>query len=183
MTEINEGKSNGKQIGTLSVKTKTLANKQREYKTHLKIAVDSLLFTYQYEYREHALFDKKGLLRFKVEEIEDGEKKSMRAKREGNKLLFTNGKEILLTQIDVTPFDIDEPSQYDNMDIKEFTLKSFDALTGEVFTEMYKVLQSDTQYRLEKRTSRQNEVEFMTISKEGKLLRVECVDFEIILRK
>lgn len=182
-TEIYDIKSDGKQIGTLSVKTKTLVNNQREYKTHLKNSVDSFLFTYHYEYREYALFDKEGLLSFKVEELDDGTEKIMSAKREGNKLLFANGKEILLSEIDITPFDMDEPSKYNNSDIKEFTLKSFDGLTGEVVTEMYKVLQSSKHHLLEKRNSLNDEIEVLSISKEGQLLRLEGVDFEMILRK
>jgi len=48
---------------------------------------------------------------------------------------------------------------------------------------MYKVLQSNKHYQLEKRTSRQNEVELLNMSKEGKLLRLEGVDFDMKLRK
>ena len=182
-TEIYDIKSDDKQIGTLSVKTKTLANEQREYKTHLKISIDSFLFTYKYEYRENALFDTKGLLSFHVKELDDGIEKIMSAKREGSKLLFANGEEILLREIDITPFDMDEPSKYDNSDIKEFNLKSFDGLTGEVVTEMYKVLQSSTHHLLEKRNSFNDEVEVISISKEGKLLKVESSDYEMVLRK
>jgi len=186
-TEIYDLKSDGKQIGALSVKTKTLSNKQREYKTHLKIAVDSFLVTYQYEYREDAIFDKKGLLRFKVEEIEDGEKKSMRAKREDNKLLFTNGKEILLTQIDVTPFDMNDETRYYKSDVKKFTLKSFDGLTGKLIEEMYEEVESekiDAQiYKvIEKRTSLNNEVEKFYISEDGELRKIVGEDYEMILR-
>ncbi|HIP29567.1 MAG TPA: hypothetical protein EYG93_06595 [Sulfurospirillum arcachonense] len=66
--EIYDLKSDDKQIGTLSIKIKTLKNKQRKYKTHFKISVDSLIFTYHHEYKEHVLCNKKRLLRFKGEE-------------------------------------------------------------------------------------------------------------------
>ena len=186
-TEIYDLKYDGKQIGALSVKTKILANKQREYRTHLKIAVDSLLVTYQYEYREDAIFDKKGLLPFKVEEIEDGKKKSMRAKREDNKLLFTNGKEIFFTQIDVTPFDMNDETRYYKSDIKKFTLKSFDGLTGKLIEEMYEEVESekiDAQiYKvIEKRTSLNNKIEKFYISEDGALRKVVGEDYEMILR-
>ena len=60
---------------------------------------------------------------------------------------------------------------------------TLDALTGELFDNSYKVLESHKQLRLEKRNSRDDEVEVMTISKEGKLLSIKDVDFEMTLRK
>ena len=182
-TSIYNIKSDEKEIGTLSVQTKTLANNQRKYKTHLKIDVDAFIFSYHLEYKENALFDEKGLLSFKVEESEDGKKRSMSAKRENNKLLFANGKEILLTQIDTTPFDMEEIFPYIHNEDKAFTLKSFDALTGELLDNSYKILESTQHYRVEKQNSKDNEIEFMTLSKAGKLLKVEGSDFEMILRK
>jgi len=182
-TSIYDIKSDGEEIGTLSVKTKTLSNNQRVYKTHLKIDIDTFIFSYHLEYKENALFDNKGLLRFKVEEFEDGQKKRMSAKRKNGRLIFKNGKKILLSKIGITPFDMDETSPYANIDSKSFTLKSFDALTGELFDNSYKVFESHKQLRLEKRNSRDDEVEVMTISKEGKLLSIKGVDFEMTLRK
>ena len=185
-TSIYDIKSEGEQIGTLSVQTKTLANNQKEYKTHLKISIDSFLFSYHYVYKENALFDAEGLLRFKVEESDDGEKKSMSAKREGGKLLFSNGKEILLTHIDVTPFDMDDNANYKN-NIKKFTLKSFDGLTGDLVDEMYveeENLKMEGQiYKVfEKKNSFNDEVEKLYISEDGELKKVVGNDFEMLHR-
>lgn len=180
-------KADGKNIGTLSVKTEKIGNKGYTYKTYLRFSRTYIFTDYTYEYRENAFFDKDGLVNFTVEEKIDGEHKKMSAKREGTVLVFANGKKIKLSQLDVTPFDIDETSKYDDQNIKKFTLKSFDGLTAELVDEIYKVLGSEKVdgrvfQILEKRNSINNEVETLTITASGKLLKVKTEDFEMILR-
>ena len=184
---IYDLKSDGNQIGTLSVETKNLENGQRQYKTKLKVTIDSLLYSYSYEYKEEALFDEKGLLSFLIQENDNGKHKKMTAKRDANHLLFANGMVVDMVAIDVTPFNMNDETRYYKSDVKKFTLKSFDGLTGKLIEEMYEEVASekiDAQiYKvIEKRTSLNNEVEKFYISEDGALRKVVGEDYEMILR-
>ena len=186
-SSIYDLKSDGKQLGTLTVKTENLENSRYKYTKHLKLSSTYMFFNDTYVYRENALFDKDGLVEFTVEEIEDGKQKMMSGKRVGDELVFGNGKRIKLSQIDITPFEIDASSIEDYSDIKKFTLKTFDGLTGDLLDEFYQVLDSQKIngqicHILQKRNSINDEVETLTLTKSGELLEVVGEEFKMILR-
>ena len=184
---IYDLKADGKQIGTLSVKTENLENKRYNYRSDLKFSGTYMFFKYTYAYRENAFFDKNGLEKYTVEEFSDDNQQMMSGKRVGSELVFGNGKRIKLSQIDVTPFDINLSSKYDDSNIKNFTLKTFDGLTGELVDEFYQVSESQKVngqacYVLEKRNSKNDEVEKLTITKGGELIGVVGEEFKMTLR-
>jgi hypothetical protein len=142
-----------------------------------------MFIKYQYEYKESVLFDKDGLVEFVVEEFDDGDYKKMSAKKEGEKIIFSNGKEIEFSQIDTTPFEIGIVPD-ENSTKTEFSLKSFDALSGDFMSVNCQVLESKKvdnkmQYKIKKRNSIDNKIEILTITKEGKLLDVKGEDFQM----
>lgn len=172
-----------KKIGTFTVKIEKLKNKHHRYNSHLKFSTTYMFIKYQYEYKENVLFDKDGLVEFVVEEFDDGDYKKMSAKKEGEKIVFSNGKEIEFSQIDTTPFEIGIVPD-ENSTKTKFSLKSFDALSGDLMSVNCQVLESkkvdnQMQYKIKKRNSIDNKVEILTITKEGKLLDVKGEDFQM----
>lgn len=182
-TLIYDVKTNGKKIGTFTIKVEKLKNQYHRYNSHLKFSTTYMFWKYQYEYKESVLFDKDGLVEFVVEEFDNEDYKRMSAQRKGEKLIFANGKEVEFSQIDTTPFEIGIVPD-DNSTKKKFSLKSFDALSGDFMTIYCQVLESKKvdnkmHYKIKKRTSIDNKIEILTITKEGKLLNVKGEDFKL----
>ena len=178
-----ELKNDEKVIGSFTCTLDALKEEHLHYTSKLELRGTYMFLKYHYIYKEDAFFDKKGLLRFKVEEFDDGKQKMVSAKREGNWLVFSNGKTVDLREIDITPFDVSDI--YVKTDKTIHTLKTFDSLSGDLLTHTYKTISAkkdnnQTLYIIEKEDNVTNDKEIIVIDKNGKIIKMKNELFEAI---
>lgn len=176
--------SNNKKIGTLESNCIKNKNNIYKYTTKLNMKYQFVFMNYEYKYVEEAYIKDGKLQSLIVYEKDDDTIKNIKAKRDGDFLVYTNGIKVDMRKIDYLPFDYKSKSYENKVTSKNFTLTTFDPLTGNIYLEKNFILDSSNSDLIKIKTiGYNNSVEERTILKDGTLINFKNEFFEAKLVK
>jgi len=155
-----------------------------KYITKLNMKYKYMFMDYEYKYKQEAYVKNGALQSLVVYEKDDNEVKKVKAKRDGDFLVYTNGIKIDMTKIDYLPFDYKSKSYENKINDKNFTLRTFDPLSGETYMEKNHILDDSNNDLIKIKTiGYKNNSEEKTILKDGTLINLKNEFFEANLIK
>lgn len=155
-----------------------------KYITKLNMKYKYIFMDYEYKYKQEAYVKNGVLLSIVVYEKDDDKVKKVKAKRDGDFLIYTNGKKIDMTQIDYLPFDYKSKSYENKITDKNFTLKTFDPLSGETYMEKNHISEDSNSDLIKIKTiGYKNNSEEKILLKDGTLINLKNKFFEANLIK
>jgi len=155
-----------------------------KYITQLNMKYKYMFMDYEYKYKQEA-YVKNGVLQsLLVYEKDDDKIKKVKAKIDGDFLVYTNGIKVDMTKIDYLPFDYKSKSYENKITDKNFTLKTFDPLSGETYMEKNYISDESNNDLIKIKTiGYKNNSEEKTLLKDGTLINLKNKFFEANLIK
>ncbi len=162
--------NDGEQIGTLEALSIKNSEGIFKYSTRFDVEMSYLFMEFNYLYVEDAYVEGDEVVSLFVYEKEDDDIQKAKAVKNGDHLVYGDGTKVELSKIDYFPFDF-IPNIEKKLEQKEFTLKTFDTLSGKVVIEKNTITKKqDGKYYIETISlddSKDEQKEEKVISKDG----------------